>query len=42
MDFELNCQEGQVICEKTVKGAEMNLALEKLMGVIEVLGLINN
>ena len=39
MGFELNCQEGQVMCEKSLKGAEMNLALENLIKVIEELGL---
>ena len=39
MNFELNCQEGQIICEKSLKGAEMNLAFEKLIDVINKLGL---
>ena len=39
IDFELNCQEGLVICEKSLKGAEMNLAFEKLMKIIDELGL---
>ena len=39
LDFELNCQEGQVICEKSLKGAEMNLTYENLMKIIEKLNL---
>jgi len=39
-DYELDCQEGQVISEKSFKGAELNQAFEKLMNLIEELGLI--